>query len=85
MEQCPVCGVKIEDNVVYFSFGKPGTRARLQARVCQYIDKSRGCINRQENFPSGEDFYSTPRDLTDSQDLVDIYNKNEYQTYKEEI
>lgn len=82
MEQCPVCGVKIEGDVVYFSFGKPGTRARLQARVCQYA-KSEGCINNQENHPSGEDFYGKPNDLTDPQKLVQMLKEksNEQQDY----
>lgn len=85
MEQCPVCGVKIENDVVYFSFGSPGSRARLQARVCEYIDKSTGCINDGDNYPSGEDFYKKPNELTDPQKLVDIYKEksNERQDYQE--
>jgi hypothetical protein len=43
---CPVCGVSIAENgLVNFSTGKPGTRARLYARVCQYTDKNE-CINQ---------------------------------------
>ncbi|MGC9523965.1 MAG: hypothetical protein ACP5D7_00320 [Limnospira sp.] len=45
---CPVCGVKIVKAIggdrVFFSVGPPGTRARLSARVCQYVKKP-GCIN----------------------------------------
>ena len=62
---CPVCGVSItEDGQVNFSNGRPGTRARLYARVCQYAQKPE-CINqeseligeitRQDGFESGED------------------------------
>ena len=47
--QCPVCGVVIEEDLVKFSFGKPGTKARLYARVCQFIQKDEtkkaACIN----------------------------------------
>ena len=47
-EVCPVCGVVIENGaLVRFSFGKPGTRSRLWARVCQYSDRP-DCINRDE-------------------------------------
>ena len=45
---CGVCGVKIERvdgcDRVLFSFGKPGTRDRLHARVCRFNAKP-GCIN----------------------------------------
>ena len=45
LQVCPVCSVKIESGEkVLFSHGKPGTRERLYARVCQYAKKS-GCIN----------------------------------------
>lgn len=46
--KCPACGVVITaDDSVLFSHGKPGTRARLWARVCQYA-KRPGCINKDE-------------------------------------
>jgi hypothetical protein len=46
--RCPACEVVITpDDQVLFSFGKPGTRARLYARVCQYA-KRPGCINTDE-------------------------------------
>lgn len=45
---CPICGVKIVKapggDRVLFSVGFPGTRARLWARVCQFVKKP-GCIN----------------------------------------
>ncbi|MEO0947917.1 MAG: hypothetical protein AAFY11_07200 [Cyanobacteria bacterium J06641_5] len=62
---CPVCSVEISaaDEVI-FSGGRPGTRARLHARVCQYA-KRQGCINRdpeligevmdRDGFQSGEE------------------------------
>lgn len=48
---CPVCGVKIlvggvGGDRVLFSAGPPGTRSKLYARVCRYVEKA-GCINRQ--------------------------------------
>lgn len=49
MEKCQVCTVCIENNVVLFSHGKPGTRARLHARVCQYTTNEK-CINRNEDL-----------------------------------
>ncbi|MEM9804705.1 MAG: hypothetical protein AAF959_05450 [Cyanobacteria bacterium P01_D01_bin.56] len=42
---CPVCGVTIVNDVVQFSNGSKGTRARLYARVCQYAKKPE-CINQ---------------------------------------
>jgi len=45
-KECPVCKVVIEnDSLVRFSFGPPGTRERLHARVCQYT-KDSNCINK---------------------------------------
>lgn len=47
-EVCPVCGVVIENKAkVIFSAGPPGTRARLWARVCNFVQSS-GCINQNE-------------------------------------
>lgn len=47
-QKCPVCGVEITDQkTVLFSYGPPGTRARLWARVCQFT-KRPGCINQDE-------------------------------------
>ena len=48
-ETCSVCGVEIEGDLVKFSYGKPGSRDRLRARVCVYAKKP-GCIND----PAGE-------------------------------
>ena len=66
IEKCKVCQVDIEDgSVVHFSFGKPGTLNRLQARVCQFVseDRKEDCLNK--NF-SGEitdyDRYLEPND-----------------------
>ncbi|HIK30136.1 MAG TPA: hypothetical protein IGS17_15285 [Oscillatoriales cyanobacterium M59_W2019_021] len=44
-QTCPTCGVSIVRDVVYFSNGSPGSRARLYARVCQYA-KQRDCLNQ---------------------------------------
>ena len=62
---CPVCGASItESGQVNFTYGSPGTRARLYARVCQYTQKP-GCINQDseligevtssDNFEPGDD------------------------------
>lgn len=48
-EICPVCQVTIEGDSVKFSCGKPGTRERLWARVCQYA-KQNGCTNNREKL-----------------------------------
>lgn len=46
LQVCPICGVKIEGNdKVIFSSGPVGTRARLWARVCNYVQKPE-CINQ---------------------------------------
>lgn len=49
-EKCSVCGVAIEGDLVKFSYGQPGSRERLYARVCQFIkkdvDKFSKCINK---------------------------------------
>jgi len=48
LEKCSVCGVEIENDAkVNFSYGKPGTRSRLWARVCRFT-KSPDCINQDE-------------------------------------
>lgn len=45
---------------VIFSAGPPGTRARLWARVCQYVNKP-GCINEAgKNQQPAEDDYFKP-------------------------
>ena len=67
LQVCSICGVSITKNgQVNFSDGKPGTRARLYARVCQYTEKSE-CIN-QESELIGEitpqDHYETGENLT---------------------
>ena len=49
IETCPVCGVKIvEGGKVVFSAGPPGTRARLWARVCNFVQHP-DCINQDES------------------------------------
>lgn len=43
---CPVCKVKMKGEQVLFSYGPPGTKERLMARVCQYVSDERkaGCL-----------------------------------------
>ncbi|MDA0269270.1 MAG: hypothetical protein O3A14_20520 [Cyanobacteria bacterium] len=65
IQVCPVCRVSVTaTGLVIFSAGKPGTRARLYERVCQYTQRP-GCINqdaelvgdvtRADGFVRGED------------------------------
>lgn len=60
-QQCPVCGVCIANKeTVLFSYGKPGTRARLKARVCQFVkdeSKKAQCINTFEGEWTRRDEY----------------------------
>lgn len=49
---CPVCQVKIEPrpgghDLVHFATGPAATRAKLWARVCQFVDKPT-CINKDK-------------------------------------
>ncbi|MEO0852110.1 MAG: hypothetical protein AAFY15_01215 [Cyanobacteria bacterium J06648_11] len=50
-QTCPVCNVTIVPapggDRVLFSTGAPGTRARLWARVCQFVQRP-GCINQNQ-------------------------------------
>jgi len=44
MKICPACTARIDNDLVLFQHGRPGSTKRLYARVCQYAKKS-GCIN----------------------------------------
>ncbi|NJN32223.1 MAG: hypothetical protein HC824_18745 [Synechococcales cyanobacterium RM1_1_8] len=62
---CPVCQVKIVPapggDRVEFSSGPAGTRAKLWARVCQFVDKP-ACINRDRGVignVTATDYYET--------------------------
>jgi len=49
-QTCSLCGVRIDSQErVHFSFGKPGSRERLYARVCSHVKDTAGCINSNEN------------------------------------
>lgn len=64
--ECPVCQVEIAGEVVYFSHGNPGTKARLKARVCQYAAKP-GCINDYTGVITEDDeFGNFPQKIIDS-------------------
>jgi len=64
-ETCPVCDVRILVGIVggdrvQFAAGPAGTRAKLYARVCRYVDKP-GCINKQAaNGPLQPNDYYKP-------------------------
>ena len=57
-ESCPVCGVKIKEDSVMFSYGKPGSRERLYARVCRYAKDRDNCINQEHSNFTEEDCYA---------------------------
>ncbi|MFM8526411.1 MAG: hypothetical protein ACKOCM_12450 [Cyanobacteriota bacterium] len=60
-QRCSLCKVEIEGMVgggdlVHFSMGAPGTRAKLWARVCQYLrtpEQTAACLN-QDSALRGE-------------------------------
>jgi len=53
-QRCSLCQVEIQgmsggNDLVFFSHGGPGSRAKLWARVCQYLrsdDQKRQCLNQ---------------------------------------
>jgi len=58
-QRCSLCQVEIQgvaggNDLVYFSHGGPGSRAKLWARVCQYLrsDEQKGqCLNQDPGAP----------------------------------
>ncbi|MGC1306843.1 MAG: hypothetical protein WA885_06410 [Phormidesmis sp.] len=70
-QSCGLCGVKIDSgNTVHFSFGKPGSRERLYARVCQHVSDRR-CINSDADSLApltADDAYGQPDDATQKLD-----------------
>jgi hypothetical protein len=67
--RCNLCTVEIQGmagggDLVYFSQGAPGTRAKLWARVCQYLrtpEQCAQCINQDLSLRgevSGSDYYA---------------------------
>lgn len=49
-KKCPRCKVEITpQDVVLFSYGKPGSRSKLYARVCQFA-LARGATDCINNF-----------------------------------
>ena len=70
-QRCTLCQVEIQGMVgggdlVHFSQGGPGTRAKLWARVCQYLrsDEQRAqCLNQDANLRGSiapSDYYAEP-------------------------
>lgn len=57
-QRCSLCQVEIEGLVggvdrVHFSMGAPGTRAKLWARVCQYLrtpEQTAACLNQDQGL-----------------------------------
>jgi hypothetical protein len=67
--RCNLCTVEIQGmagggDLVHFSQGAPGTRAKLWARVCQYLrtpEQCAQCINQDLSLRgevSGNDYYA---------------------------
>jgi hypothetical protein len=67
--RCSLCTVEIQAmaggaDLVYFSQGAPGTRAKLWARVCQYLrtpEQCAQCINQDLSLRgdvSSSDYYA---------------------------
>ena len=56
-QRCSLCQVEIQgmaggNDLVQFSHGGPGTRAKLWARVCQYLrsdEQKAQCLNQDPN------------------------------------
>jgi hypothetical protein len=70
-QRCSLCQVEIQGMVgggdlVHFSQGGPGTRAKLWARVCQFLknDEQRAqCLNQDLNLRGSvapSDYYAEP-------------------------
>ena len=68
-QRCELCQVEIEAigpgvDVVHFSMGAPGTRAKLWARVCQYLrspEQCGQCLNQdasQRGTVATSDYYA---------------------------
>ena len=68
-ERCSLCQVEIEAigqgaDRVHFSMGAPGTRAKLWARVCQYLrtpEQCSQCLNQDPNLRgavTSNDYYA---------------------------
>lgn len=72
-QSCAVCGVKVDQSdTVHFSFGKPGSRERLYARVCKHVGDER-CINKDQNAleaVTDNDRYGLPEKKEKSLDTV---------------
>jgi hypothetical protein len=70
-QRCSLCQVEIQGMVgggdlVHFSQGGPGTRAKLWARVCQYLkseEQRAQCLNQDPNLRGTvgpNDYYAEP-------------------------
>jgi hypothetical protein len=68
-QSCDLCQVEIQGmtgggDLVHFSMGAPGSRAKLWARVCQYLRSSEQCaqcLNQDANLRgtvSSGDYYA---------------------------
>lgn len=69
-QQCSLCQVQIDagaQGLVHFSHGAPGSRAKLWARVCQFLssdEQRRQCINQDPSMrgvvQASDDFAQAP-------------------------
>lgn len=75
-QRCSVCNVEIQgmaggNDLVHFSHGGPGTRSKLWARVCQFLnsdDKQRLCLNQDPSLRGA----IKPGDSFDEAPLIDL-------------
>jgi hypothetical protein len=68
-QRCSLCQVEIQgmvggNDLVHFSMGAPGSRAKLWARVCQFLrspEQCRQCLNQDPQLRgtvSANDYYA---------------------------
>lgn len=68
LKRCSLCRVEIRGlaggrEEVVFSQGAPGTRAKLWARVCQFVKEPQHCLNQDAAVRGAvqvDDFYGEP-------------------------
>jgi hypothetical protein len=56
---CQACHVVLYNDLAYFSYGKPGSRSKLSARVCQYAKNKDTCQN-STTTPDMKQGYTEP-------------------------
>jgi hypothetical protein len=91
VEVCPLCSVRIEDDLAYYSVGPCENRKQLAKRICSHVKHKPGCINKSmalsqeplnrfrhyenEFCEENNDFYSLPFNAESSSDSLP-YNED---------